>query len=144
MVEELGIDIFASPAMTLVNPVNCVGVMGAGLALEFRKRYPDMYGHYRDICADNLLEPGKLWLWRRRWPWVLNFPTKTHWRKPSRKDFIVLGLEELIAQYQGRGITSIAFPRLGCGHGGLDWEVVRPLILRAAEQMDIPVYIHSV
>ena len=132
-----------SPAQTLVNTVNCVGVMGKGIAKVFKDRYPAMFLAYKKICDQNLLEPGKLWLWQGPDQSVLNFPTKMHWRNPSRIEWIELGLKKFVASYEGRGITSISFPRLGCGNGGLDWEDVRPLMERYLAPLSIDIFIHD-
>lgn len=135
--------IFESPAQTVVNTVNCVGVMGKGIAAEFRHRYPDMYDEYRNICTRKLLEPGKLWLWKAADRWVLNFPTKRHWRNPSRLEWIEMGLKKFVAEYDRRGITDVSFPRLGCGNGGLDWEEVRPMMDAYLSDLPITVYVHD-
>lgn len=120
--------IFDSSCQTLVNTVNCVGVMGRGLALEFKMRYPDMYEHYRGICEKGLLRPGNLLLYKASTPWILNFPTKDHWKYPSRLEYIRSGLEKFAAAYDEKGITSIAFPKLGTTAGKLPWEDVKPLM----------------
>lgn len=135
--------IFESPAQTLVNTVNCVGVMGKGLAQAFREREPDMYAAYKRICDQKSLTPGKLWLWRGRGSWVLNFPTKVHWRNPSKLEWIEQGLEKFVSAYAAQGITEISFPLLGCGNGGLDWDDVRPVMEHYLSQVSIPVYIHD-
>ena len=135
--------LFQSPARVLVNTVNTVGVMGKGVALEFKKRFPDMYRQYRDHCKARRLTVGKLWLYRHSDRWVLNFPTKAHWRSPSKTSYIRAGLEKLIATYEDRGIDSISFPLLGCGNGGLDFDAqVRPLMEKYLRPLPIPVYIH--
>ncbi len=117
--------------------------MGKGVAAEFRNRYPDMFEQYRKICAQKLLEPGKLWLWKASDQWVLNFPTKRHWRQPSKLEWIEAGLKKFTAEYERRGISEISFPRLGCGNGGLDWNDVRPLMEAHLAEVPIPVYIHD-
>lgn len=132
-----------SPAQTLVNTVNCVGVMGKGIAKAFRERYPAMFGPYKRLCDDKLLEPGKLWLWQGEDHSVLNFPTKVHWRSPSQIEWIELGLQKFVDSYEARGITSISFPRLGCGNGGLDWDDVRPLMERYLAPLPIDIFIHD-
>ena len=134
--------IFDSPAQTLVNTVNCVGVMGKGLALAFKQRFPAMYVAYRQRCQDGLLAVGKLQLWRGPAQWVLNFPTKDHWANPSRLEYLTAGLRKFVAVYAAKRITSIAFPPLGCTNGGLDWEQVRPLMESYLQSLPIPVYIH--
>ena len=111
--------LFDSPAQTLVNTVNLVGVMGKGVALEFKSRYPDMFKAYRSLCDQHALEIGKLHLWRATDHWILNFPTKTTWKKPSKLDYIEAGLDVFLSSYRGMGISSISFPPLGCGNGNL-------------------------
>lgn len=113
-------NIFTSRCSTIVNTVNCVGIMGAGIALECRLRYPVMYEKYVEICAKNELSIGKLWLYKADDRWVLNFPTKKHWKFPSKKEYLHAGLRKFVDTYQDRGITSIAFPLLGTDKGGMD------------------------
>ncbi len=132
-----------SPAQTLVNTVNCVGVMGKGLAQAFKDREPAMFTAYKNVCEQGLLEPGKLWLWRGADSWTLNFPTKKHWRNPSRLDWVEAGLKKFVSAYEAQGIKEISFPRLGCGNGGLDWEDVRPLMERYLQPLPIPIFIHD-
>lgn len=132
-----------SPAQTLVNTVNCVGVMGKGIAKAFRERYPAMFEAYKRLCDNKLLQPGILWLWQGEDHSVLNFPTKVHWRSPSRIEWIEQGLQKFVASYEARGITSISFPRLGCGNGGLDWAEVRPLMERYLAPLPIDIFIHD-
>jgi O-acetyl-ADP-ribose deacetylase (regulator of RNase III) len=132
-----------SNAQTLVNTVNCVGIMGKGIAAEFKQRYPDMFRAYKRICDAGELEIGKLWLWQGPDRWVLNFPTKKHWRYPSKVEWVEAGLEKFVAEYSRRGITDVSFPRLGCGNGGLKWEDVRPVMERYLGGLPINVYIHD-
>lgn len=116
-------NIFCTNAQTIVNTVNCVGVMGAGIALECKLRYPKMFQKYAEFCEAGLLEPGKLWLYKQENPWILNFPTKKHWRYPSKESYLRSGLEKFIETYDEKGITSVAFPLLGADKGGLPKEV---------------------
>jgi len=132
-----------SNAQTLVNTVNCVGVMGKGIALNFKQRYPDMFRAYKRVCDAHLLDVGKLLLWQGPDHWVLNFPTKKHWRYPSRVEWIEAGLEKFVAEYSRRGITDVSFPRLGCGNGGLKWEVVKPVMERYLANLPINVFVHD-
>lgn len=132
-----------SQAQTVVNTVNTVGVMGKGLASAFKSRYPEMFRQYRKLCKEGKFEVGQLWLWKGPDQWVLNFPTKKHWRNPSKLSYIEAGLRKLVGQYELRGIREIAFPRLGCGHGGLDWNDVRPMMEEYLRPLPIPVYIHD-
>lgn len=135
--------ILTSQAQTVVNTVNTVGVMGKGLASEYKKRYPEMFKAYRELCKNEQLGIGNLWLWKATDQWVLNFPTKKHWRQPSKLSYVEAGLEKFVSQYERRGISEIAFPRLGCGNGGLDWEDVGPLMERYLGPLPISVFIHD-
>lgn len=134
-------DIFTSSCKFLVNPVNCVGVMGAGLAYQFRKRYPGMFLKYQDICSRGLLRPGKLWIDRESG--VLCFPTKYDWRNPSKIEYIIDGLKKFSDTWKEKGITSIAFPILGSGCGGLKKEDVLKVMISVLSGIsnEIPVEI---
>lgn len=133
-------NLFESKAQTLVNTVNTVGVMGKGIALEFRKRFPEMHRDYLRRCAAGQVRLGEPYLFRSLVPpWVLNFPTKEHWRAVSRVSDIVRGLQYLEARYRDWGIASLAVPPLGCGLGQLEWRVVGPTLYRHLDRLDIPV-----
>jgi O-acetyl-ADP-ribose deacetylase (regulator of RNase III) len=137
-------DLFTSQAQTLVNTVNCVGVMGKGIALEFKQRFPDMYKDYVDRCNSGQVRLGRPYLYKRLIePWILNFPTKDHWRAVSRLSDIVAGLEYLARHYKQWGITSLAVPPLGCGNGQLDWNVVGPTLYLYLDKLDIPVEMYA-
>lgn len=136
-------DLFQSPARVLVNAVNTVGVMGKGIAAEFRRYYPEMFEQYRALCEHGQFQVGQLWLYKTPHKWILNFPTKRHWRDSSRLEDIEAGLQKFAASYSEKGITSVSFPLLGSGLGGLDWEnQVRPLMERYLEPLPIDVFIH--
>jgi O-acetyl-ADP-ribose deacetylase (regulator of RNase III) len=137
-------DLFRSPAQTIVNTVNTVGVMGKGIAKEFSKRYPQMFQEYKAYCDSGDLVIGALHVWRGTEKWVLNFPTKTTWRKPSKIQYIEHGLKTFCQNYARLGIRSIAFPPLGCGNGELDWNEVKPLMVQYLYALDIPIWIHEV
>jgi O-acetyl-ADP-ribose deacetylase (regulator of RNase III) len=137
-------NIFDSPAQTLVNTVNTVGVMGKGVAAEFKRRYPEMFRRYRDLCEEGQIDIGKLYLYRTPNKWVLNFPTKKHWRYPSKIEYIELGLQKFVETYTELGITSISFPQLGCGNGGLPWKTVLPVMEKYLKGLPISTYIHLV
>ncbi len=126
-------DLFAADTDAIVNAVNCVGVMGKGLALAFKKQFPDNFEAYRRACDTGEVMPGKMFVVERASAprWIINFPTKRHWRSPSTLDDVRSGLVDLIAQVKSREIKSVAIPALGCGLGGLRWEDVRPAILDA-------------
>jgi O-acetyl-ADP-ribose deacetylase (regulator of RNase III) len=137
-------DMFESPAQTLVNTVNTVGVMGKGVALEFKRRFPEMFADYRRRCQRGEVWLGRPYLYERPTPpHVLNFPTKAHWRAVSRLKDIVQGLEHLEQHYQEWGITSLAVPPLGCGQGGLDWSVVGPTLFQHLSRLRIPVQLFA-
>lgn len=117
------------PAEALVNTVNEVGVMGKGIALMFRERFPENTEAYERACRDRAIRVGRMFvtklqsLWGPRW--VINFPTKKHWRNPSKLEWIRAGLKDLVRVIQENEITSVALPPLGCGNGGLEWVQVR-------------------
>lgn len=127
-------NIFDSTAEALVNPVNCVGISGAGLALEFKIRYPDNYQAYRTVCSLELLTLGKVYNFRTNTGlFIMNFPTKFHWRDRSFLQNIDLGLDALIAEIEFNKIKSIAIPALGCSLGQLSWKDVKNLIFKKFE-----------
>lgn len=138
--------IFDSDADMLVNPVNCIGVMGKGLAKEFKRRYPNMYPQYKKRCDTDTLSPGHLHLWISR-PSILNFPTKYHWMDHSYIDVINKGLtlfssDAFVDGLKYFKIKKVAFPALGCGEGGLSWEDVLPLMLEKLHNLDLDIEIY--
>jgi len=136
--------LFESPAKVLVNTVNTVGVMGRGIAKTFKEIYPEMFFQYQQLCEKRELQIGRLWLYRTEHKWILNFPTKVHWRQPSKPEYIEQGLVKFVSAYPALGITSIAFPQLGCGNGELDWETVaRPLMTRHLGTLPIDTFIYE-
>jgi len=128
-------DILESEAEALVNTVNCVGVMGKGVALQFKKAFPANFRTYASACKHGQVVPGRMFVFETGAPagprCIINFPTKRHWRGESRIEDIEAGLSNLIEVVRARGIRSVAVPPLGCGLGGLQWGAVRPLIERA-------------
>lgn len=116
----------------IVNTVNCVGVMGKGIALQFRNKWPENFHRYEAACKAKQVRPGRMFVFDSgglvKPNFIINFPTKDHWRGKSRIEFIRDGLVDLVAQVRRLGIKSIAIPPLGCGNGGLDWSEVQPLI----------------
>lgn len=143
MIIKIG-DVFSSEMKTIVNTVNCVGVMGKGIALEFKNRYPEMYKEYVSLCKNKEIRPGKPYYYFDIWGnSVLNFPTKDHWRSPSKLSYIVSGLRWFRDNYEKLGITSIAFPPLGCGNGGLTWVTVGPLMYHYLSDLPIEVEIYA-
>jgi O-acetyl-ADP-ribose deacetylase (regulator of RNase III) len=135
-------DIFQSDAQVLVNPVNCRGVMGAGLALAFKQRYPEMFAAYVQECKSGQLRIGRPMLYRANRHWILNFPTKDHWRDPAKLEYIMQGLHFLVEHYRQMGIESIAFPKLGAGLGKLPWNEVGPLMAKYLSQLECKVVIY--
>jgi G:T/U-mismatch repair DNA glycosylase/O-acetyl-ADP-ribose deacetylase (regulator of RNase III) len=144
-------DIFDSTADALVNPVNCVGVMGKGLAKQFKDRFPECVPPYEEACARESLVPGRLILVRTlvqpdlfsaNRPAVILFPTKKHWRGKSQLKWIEAGLQELKSSYRDWGIRSVAMPQIGCGLGGLNWEDVKRIIVRFFDQEELHVHLY--
>ena len=147
--------IFDTRCDVIVNSVNCVGVMGKGIAKEFKERCPKMYDDYRNACKLGQLQPGKFhWfcidsLFNKGPKWILNFPSKLDWKKPSKYDYIILGFESLIHDIsvdKTHRMKSFAFPLLGCGIGGLDPECIKGLFVKYFEHqdnIDIKLYINT-
>ena len=137
-------DMFDSNAQTLVNTVNCVGVMGKGVALKFKERFPEMYEDYTRKCERKAVKLGEPYLYEdSSGARILNFPTKDHWRSASRISDIEKGLAYLSEHYQAWGITSLSMPPLGCGNGGLEWAEVGPLIYRRLHNLPIDVEVFA-
>jgi len=132
MIEHAHGNLLKANAEALVNTVNCVGVMGKGIALQFKQAFPENFRVYEHACRTGEVQPGRMLVFetgRMVSPkYIINFPTKRHWRESSRLEDIDAGLTALVAEVQKAGIRSIAIPPLGCGNGGLDWAVVRPRI----------------
>ena len=133
-------DILAEDADALVNTVNCVGVMGRGIALQFKSAFPDNFKAYADACKRQEVEPGRMFVFETRRltnpRYIINFPTKRHWRGKSRVEDIDAGLKALQEVVREKGIHSIAIPPLGSGLGGLSWSKVRPRIEEALRDFD--------
>lgn len=143
MITYVRANLFESPAQVLVNTVNTVGVMGKGIALEFKRLFPEMFREYLQLCEHGKLGIGRLHLFRTPGKWVLNIPTKKHWKQPSKVEYIRAGLNTFRDMYADAGIDSVAFPPLGCGHGQLDFESqVRPLMEEYLESLPIAVFIY--
>jgi O-acetyl-ADP-ribose deacetylase (regulator of RNase III) len=129
MLEFVKGDMFDTPADIRVNTVNCVGVMGAGVALAFKKRYPDMFKEYQRDCKVGRIVPGTMHVWKSlTGDWIINFPTKRDWRERSRYEDIDAGLDDLRSYLDTVGPVIVTLPALGCGHGGLDWDKVSRMI----------------
>ena len=142
MIEYIEGNIFNSPAQVIVNTVNTVGVMGKGLALSFKKRYPKMFEAYKRACDKHQLTIGKLMLYYAPDHWIMMFPTKESWRNPSKLEYLEAGLNKFVTTYAEKKITSIAFPKLGCGNGELSWTDVKPVMEKYLKPLPITVYIY--
>lgn len=150
-------DLFNSKCECLVNTVNCVGVMGKGIALQFKEKYPHMFTVYKQACKKGQLKNGgDLWLFSlgsflpfgdfvfTNYPKILCFATKEDWRNPSKLEWIETGLKNFSNIYKSLGIKSIAFPKLGCNNGGLNWEKeVKPLMIKYLSPLTIKVEIYE-
>ena len=148
MIKSTRGDILKADAEALVNTVNCVGVMGRGIALQFKKKFPDNFKQYKKKCDRKELVPGTMFvfdtgnMFGQRY--VVNFPTKNHWRGKSEMSDVESGLVALVEQVRTRNIKSIAIPPLGCGLGGLNWNEVKPLIEAAfAELPNVQVLLYE-
>ena len=146
MIELRRGDLLKQNAEALVNAVNCVGVMGRGIAFQFRKAFPENFKIYEAACKRGEVKPGEMLVFDTHQVtnprYIINFPTKRHWRDQSRITDIESGLEALVKEVHDRGISSIAVPALGCGLGGLKWSEVRPRIEKAfAKVPDVQVWL---
>ena len=136
-------DIFESECETLVNAVNTVGVMGAGLAKQFKLKYPQMFKEYKSLCDSHQFYIGDGFYYQENEKKsVLNIPTKKHWKDPSKLEYIEQGLDWFVSHYKLLGISSVAFPALGCGLGGLYWKEVGPLMFEKLDPLPIKVEIY--
>lgn len=144
MLKVLKGNLFDSEAQTLVNTVNRVGVMGKGIALGFKERYPEMYADYLELCERGEVELGRPSLYKSdKHAWILNFPTKDHWRSLAKVNDVIAGLQYLLDHYKAWGIRSLAVPPLGTGQGQLEWRVVGPILYKYLSQIDIPVELYA-
>ena len=141
-------NMMTSTAEALVNTVNTVGVMGKGIALQFKEEFPANFSTYKTACSTGNLVPGKLLITREINSQgiekiIVNFPTKLHWRNPSKYEYIRDGLAELTKALYEYNIKSIAIPPLGCGNGGLNWDIVKKMIVDALEGTNVEIYIYE-
>lgn len=144
MITEVRGNILRADVVAVVNPVNTVGVMGRGLALQFKAVHPQMFNDYANACRRGEVQVGKMDVHttKKKHKFVINFPTKQLWRDPSRIEFIEAGLVDLVRVVVDNEIESIAIPPLGCGLGGLSWVNVRPMIEAAFENLDVDAYLY--
>ena len=126
------VSIFDLDADVLVNPVNLMGVMGKGLALQFKEKFPENFIMYKEWCVDSP-EIGSIFIWRENNKYIINFPTKIHWKDPSKLEYIeestVTLTDWIINVDKDFEVKKIAIPKVGCGLGGLDWNIVKPKII---------------
>ena len=143
IIEKTG-NIFTTKCQTIVNTINCVGIMGAGIAYEFRLRDKEMFESYKLLCADKKIDIGKLWIYNTKhnsYSKILNFPTKYDWKYPSKIEYLNKGLEKFVNTYKIKGINSIAFPLLGADRGGIDKEVSLQIMKKYLSKCDIDIEI---
>ena len=140
-------DISRADAVAIVNAVNCVGIMGRGVALQIKKKFPRNFKAYKTACERGEVQPGKMFVFETNMftnpKYIVNFPTKRHWRNKSRMEDIETGLEALVDIVRRYKIRSIAIPALGCGNGGLDWSEIRPRIetaLRTIPNLQVTIF----
>ena len=140
-------DIFEAKADALVNTINIVGIMGKGIALQFKERFKENFKLYQKASENKEIEIGKMFVTRSNdingTKWIINFPTKKHWIHPSKMEYIEKGLDDLINCIKEKNIKSIAIPPLGCGNGGLDWDDVKSVMLNklsTLKDVDIQIY----
>lgn len=144
MIKILIGNIFDSKVQTIVNTVNCVGIMGKGIAFEYKKCFPEMFKDYKEKCDKNLIQPGVPYIYNDLFDKrIINFPTKDHWRSPSHLEFVVKGLDIFLSKYKEWGVESVAFPPLGCGNGGLEWGIVGKIMYQKLSKIDVPVEIYA-
>ncbi|BCG58085.1 type II toxin-antitoxin system antitoxin DNA ADP-ribosyl glycohydrolase DarG [Paenibacillus sp. URB8-2] len=139
MIEYKKGNLLEAEAEALINTVNCVGVMGKGIALQFKQAFPGNFKEYAKACKNNLVMPGKMFVvptgYMLNPKYIINFPTKRHWKEKSKIEDIKSGLIDFIDTIKENGIKSVAVPPLGCGNGGLDWNQVKPLIEASAQEV---------
>jgi O-acetyl-ADP-ribose deacetylase (regulator of RNase III) len=139
MIEIVKGNLIETTAEALVNTVNCLGYMGRGIALQFKKAFPDNFKAYEQACRRREVEPGKMFVFETgsmiNPKYIINFPTKRHWRGASKIEDIEAGLKALVMEIKNHKIRSVAVPPLGCGLGGLDWRVVQPMIEHAFQNL---------
>lgn len=137
IIEQQNKDIFSFPQnYILINTVNCVGVMGKGLALQFKNRFPQMFKDYQIACKKGDVQIGKCWYWKNLYADIINFPTKNHWKYPSKYEYIAKGLDSLIDLVLSHKIENCVIPKLGCANGGLDYTKVKSIIYQKLQDVN--------
>ena len=147
MIQSVKGNLLEDSAEAYVNTVNTVGVMGKGIALQFKQAFPEVFKQYEKACKKGLIQVGNMHVTEvvgfASPRYVINFPTKEHWRNPSKLEYIEEGLKDLVKVINDLKIQSIALPPLGCGNGGLDWHQVRPMIVEAFQTLDVTVHLYE-
>jgi len=145
MIKFVGGDFFDYDADIRINTVNCVGVMGAGVALLFKNKYPNMFDEYFRACERNEVEPGKPYVWEENNMFskctIINFPTKIHWKNPSEYEYVEKGLVWLRQYLLERNNSTVTLPALGCGHGGLEWDKVKEMIIKYLSEVNSKIFV---
>lgn len=135
-------DILKTEATAIVNPVNCKGVMGAGLAAAVRKKYPKSYNDYRRACRQGAIKVGAVFVTSEPDMLLFHLPTKDHWKNQSKMEYVLSGLADLRRKLEALLVSSVAVPALGCGCGGLSWSAVQPVLEDALKDINTDVYIY--
>ena len=147
MVNFLDGNMFELKSKYLINTVNCVGVMGKGIALQFKNRYPEMFIEYKRQCEEGKIDIGLPYIWENNDMFdpvtIINLPTKMHWKDPSKLIFIQKGLNWLEEYFKDKPDSSINMPALGCGCGGLDWDTVKHMIHEQLNPLEATFYVYA-
>jgi O-acetyl-ADP-ribose deacetylase (regulator of RNase III) len=148
MIRFINGNILDSSAEALVNTVNTVGLMEKGIALQFKQTFLRNYILYKEACLKGKLQTGHLLVVKDNDlllgdRLIINFPTKTHWKLPSKQEYIESGLIALVAYLKENPVKSLALPALGCGNGGLDWRIVKPMIANRLSQLDMAIWVYE-
>ena len=141
MITYLEGTVFNTDADAIVNTINCIGAMNAGIALEYGLRYPELLKEYEQKCKNKEISVGHIYYYKDKEKLIVNFPTKWHFKYPSKLEWIEDGLKDFVTTYKQYNIKSIAFTKLGTLNGGLDWDRVKILMEKYLNNLDIPVYI---
>lgn len=143
MIHYITGDLLQSNCQTIANTVNCVGIMGKGIALQFKQAYPAMHAKYREQCQKGQWKPGMVARYMMpNGQQILNVATKDHWSNPSELPWIVGALKRIVDNHERLEITSLAVPKLGCGNGGLDWSIVGPLMAGSLRKLPFDTWIY--
>jgi O-acetyl-ADP-ribose deacetylase (regulator of RNase III) len=143
MIQYLKGNIFESDAQTLTNTVNLKGVMGKGLAFKFKDKFSGLFESYALDIVGKRIAIGMPTIWKGKEKWVVNFPTKDDWRKPSTYEYIDAGLKTLRIKLDEWEVLSLAIPALGCGLGSLDWKIVKPMIAKHLGDMEMAIEVYE-